>query len=85
MQEDEGEKWLTKEQVKKHRAVCRECEAKARAMHEERRCANRTMRKAKSEFRGEQWKKHHAVCEERCRSPLLTVCSEIRAWWVYQT
>ena len=55
---------LTKEQVKKHRAVCRECEAKARAMHEERRCANCTKRKAKSEFRGEQLKKHLAVCVE---------------------
>ena len=64
MQEDEGEKRLHKEQVKKHRAVCRECKAKARAMHEERRCANCTKRKAKSEFRGEQLKKHHAVCEE---------------------
>ena len=55
---------FTKEQVKKHRAVCRECKAKARAMNEERRCANCTKRKAKSEFRGEQLKKHHAVCEE---------------------
>ena len=55
---------VTKEQVKKHRAVCRECKAKARAMHEERRCANCTKRKAKSEFRGEQLKKQHAVCEE---------------------
>ncbi len=55
---------FTKEQVKKHRAVCRECKAKARAMNEERRCANCTKRKGKSEFRGEQLKKHHAVCEE---------------------
>ena len=55
---------VTKEQVKKHRAVCRECKAKARAMHEERRCANCTKRKAKSEFRGEQLKKQDAVCEE---------------------
>ena len=62
MQEGEGEKWRHKGTIEEApRRV--QGKAKARAMHEERRCANCTKRKAKSESRGEQLK-HHAVCEE---------------------